>query len=323
MDVSFVSPTGALIALGLVLPIGALLAFERRAQRLRAALRLPQPPLSAQRPALVSLAAIGVLLALAAAQPVLARETPRLVRGDVEAYVLFDVSLSMAASPQGGRTRLARAKELAVQLRSALPELRMGVASFTQRTVPHLFPTADQAVFTGVIRESVQIWEPRPAASFRPGSVATDLEAIAEIGGNAYYEPGTKQRIVVVLTDGESLPVFPQRIADSLRRRTRVKLSLVQLWDAADRIQLGDGGTDPNYLPNPTGAQLLREIAAETNGAVFDEGDVSGLLRRVRDDAGNGPTRAQGIQRSRTPLAPWLVLAAAVPLGAVLRRRNL
>ena len=323
MDLSFGSPPGALIALAHILPLGAFLAFERRAQRMRASLRLPPASARAQRPAVAALVGIGVLLALAAAQPVLARATPRAVRGDVEVYAVFDVSLSMAASQRGGRTRLARAKELAVQLRGSLPELPMGVASFTQRTVPHLFPSADPAVFTGVVNESVQIWEPRPPASFRPGSTATDLESIAELAGNGYFAPGAKHRIAVVFTDGESLPAFPELIADAFRRRHKVKVILVHVWDAAERIQLGAGTTDPNYVPNPSGIQLLREIAAEASGAVFDESDAGGVLRRLGEDAGQGPTREAGIQRSRTPLAPWLVLAAAVPLGVVLRRRNL
>jgi ribosomal protein S18 acetylase RimI-like enzyme len=324
MGLSFASPTGAIIALALALPLGALALFESRAHGLRASLRLPQPRLQAHLVTIVSLAAIGVLLALAAAQPVLARETPLVIRADAEAYVVFDVTLSMAASAQpGSPTRLQRAKHFALRLRDQLPELRVGVASFTQRSVPHLFPTADRAVFTGVVEESVQIWEPRPAGSFRPGTRATDLESVAELGGNGYFAPEAKKRLLVVFTDGESIEAFPERIAAGLRRGHKVKMIFVHLWGADERIHLSDGRIDPNYRSDPAGAQLLTELAAETNGRVFAEDELPAAVDRARAEIGGGPTTRQGIERSRTPLAPWLVLIAAIPLGAVLRRRNL
>jgi hypothetical protein len=324
VGLSFASSTGAVIALALVLPLGALAVFERRAQRLRASLRLPQPPLRAHWATIGSLAAIGVLLALAAAQPVLARETPLVVRADAEAYVLFDVTLSMAASASRvAPTRLERAKELALGLRDRLPELSVGVASFTQSAVPQLFPTADRAVYAGVVQESVQIWEPRPPGSFRPGTRVTDLESIAELGGNGYFAPEARHRLIVVFTDGESIKAFPERIAAGLRRGRRVKVIFIHVWDAGERIYFGDGRVDANYRPDPTGAQLLTELASETKGRVFAEDELTGIVERARAEIGGGPTTRQGVERSRTPLAPWLVLVAAIPLGSVLRRRNL
>jgi len=324
VSLSFASPAGVLTVLALALPLGALVLFERRAQRLRGPLRLPQPPLRAHRSSVVSLAAIGVLLALAAAQPVLARETPRLIRSDAQVYVIFDVSLSMAASRGADTpTRLARAKALALRLRHALPDLPVGVASFTQRAVPHLFPTPDQAVFTGVVKESVQIWEPRPPSSFKPGVRATDLESIAELGANGYFAPEAAHRLVVVFSDGESIQAFPARIAAALGRRPTVKAIFVHVWDAAERIHLAGGRVDPNYQPDPAGGQILAELAAETNGQAFSEEDLRGIVGRARADLGQGKATPKGVHRSRTPLAPWLVLAAFLPLGAVLRRRNL
>jgi hypothetical protein len=324
MGLSFASPTGAVIALALVLPLGALAVFERRAQRLRASLRLPQQPLRAHRPAILSLVAIGVLLALAASQPVLARETPLVVRSDAEAYVVFDVTVSMTASAaRDAPTRLERAKELALGLRDRLPELPVGVVSFTQSAVPQLFPTADRAVYAGVVQESVQIWEPRPPGSFRPGTRVTDLESIAELGGNGYFSPEAKRRLLVVFTDGESIEAFPQRIAAGLKRGRKVRVIFVHLWDAGERIYLSDGRIDLNYRPDPTSAQLLTELASETKGRIYKEDEPAAVVERTRAEIGGGPTTRQGVERSRTPLAPWLVLVAAIPLGAVLRRRNL
>jgi hypothetical protein len=323
MDLSFVSPVGALVAFALALPVLALVAFETRARRMRAALGLPHAPPRAHVPALLALVAIGLLLALAATQPVLARVTPRLVRSDAQVYVVFDVSLSMAASPSAAeKTRLERAKRLALQLRARLPEVPVGVASFALRTVPHLFPTLDEAVFAGVVDESVQILEP-PAPTSRPGIRVTDLASIGELPKNGYFEPEATHRLVVVFTDGESERVFAEGIAVAFRGPPVVKAIFVGVSEPDERIHLPDGGVDPGYQTDPTGVRLLEELAAATGGAAFSEHDLRAIAGRARADLGDGQVTRQGRNRSRIPLAPWLVLAAAIPLGIVLRRRNL
>jgi hypothetical protein len=322
MNLSFASPAGALIALALVLPVAAVIAFEARARRLRTILRLPQPPLRAHVPSLLALVAIGLLLALASAQPVLARVTPRLVRSDAQVYVVLDVSLSMAASPAASEpTRLERSKRLALQLRAGLADVPVGVASFALRTVPHLFPTLDEGVFAGVLEESVQILEP-PAPTSRPGLRVTDLASIGELGKNAYFAPEASKRLVVVFSDGESERVFVDAIAAAFRGPPRTRAIFVGVSEPTERIHLPDGGVDPNYRTDPLGARLLEELAAATSGEAFSEHEVGPIVGRARDELGSGRVEPQGRNRSRTPLAPWLVLAAAVPLGIVLRRRN-
>ena len=322
MDLSFGSPAGALIALALALPLLALVAFEARARRLRTTLRLPQPPLRAHIASLLALVAIGLLLALAAAQPVLARVTSRLVRSDAQVYVVFDVSLSMAASPAAGEpTRLERSKRLALQLRSALADVPVGVASFALRTVPHLFPTLDEGVFAGVVGESVQILEP-PAPTSRPGLRVTDLASIGELGTNAYFGSEASKRLVIVFSDGESERVFPDAIAAEFRGPPRTSAIFVGVSEPMERIHLPEGGVDPNYLTDPLGARVLDELAAATRGEAFSEHDLQAIIGRAKGDLGSGRMEPQGRNRTRTPLAPWLVLAAAIPLGIVLRRRN-
>lgn len=323
MDLSFASPTGALIALAVTLPVVALIAFESRARRLRSALRLPHPSLRSHVPSLLALVAIGLLLALAAAQPVLARVTSRHVRSDAQVYVVFDVSLSMAASSGAAApTRLERSKRLALQLRTALPDVPVGVISFALRTVPHLFPTLDEGVFAAVVEESVQILEPPAPSGSRPGIRLTDLASIAELE-KGYFARAATHRLVVVFTDAESERVFPESIAEAFHGPPRVRAIFVGVSEAAERIHLPGGGLDPTYRTDPTGVRLLEELAAATGGEAFSEHDLNAIVGRARADLGRGRTTPQGRNRSRTPLAPWLVLAAALPLGIVLRRRNL
>jgi hypothetical protein len=324
MDLSFASPAGALTALGIVLPVAALVLFERRARRVRSVLRLAPPSPGEHVVPAVGLIVIGLLLALAATQPVLARTTPQHVRADAQAYLVFDNSVSMAASPgPDGSTRLDRAKLFARRLRAALPGIPVGVATFSERALPHLFPSVDAAVFRAVVHESVQISEPQSPRQFSPGEVGTDLGSLAELGANGYFAPTASHRLLVVLTDGESVRAYPATVAAALGGRSPVRTIFVRVWDRRDRIYLRSGRLDPNYHPDPAGGALLETLAGAMNGRAFSETELQAVVKTAQEDLGHGPVESQGVQRSRTPLAPWLVLGAVVPLGIVLRRRNL
>ena len=71
MHLTFLTPLGALLAVGAVLPLGALLVYERRARRVRAVLGLDAPPGRSLLPKAVAVALVPVLLGLALAQPIL------------------------------------------------------------------------------------------------------------------------------------------------------------------------------------------------------------------------------------------------------------
>ena len=324
MDLSFLSPLGALAALAVALPLGGLVLFERRARTLRARLRLPEPPPRVHAPIAGALVTLALLLALAATQPVLAQTKPRQVRSDAQAYVVFDVSQSMQAS-LGPRepTRLERAKQLALAVRRKLPHVPFGVVSFTDHALPHLFPTADASVFASVLREAIAINEPPPPDIFTPVERVTDLSAIGEMGSNGFFRPEAKRRLVIVLSDDESNTVFPANIAAAFRRPPRIDAIFVHVWDERERIYLPGGRVDPNYRPDPASNALVRRLAEGTKGRSFPETDLDGIVRAARSDLGRGQTKARGEERSRSPLAPWLVLAGAIPLGFVLRVRNL
>ena len=101
-----------------------------------------------------AIVATAALIAVAAAQPVIQHSTTRHERTDAEAYVVFDISRSMAASPAPrAPDRLARARAFALALRPRLASIPVGVASFTDRVLPHLFPTTDEGAFAAVVRQ--------------------------------------------------------------------------------------------------------------------------------------------------------------------------
>jgi hypothetical protein len=219
--------------------------------------------------------------------------------------------------------RLDRAKRLAERLRAALPGVPVGVASFAERALPHLFPSPDAAVFRTVVDESVRISEPLSPRTFSPGERGTDLGSLADLGANGYFAPSASHRLVVVFTDGESVASYPATLAAAFGGPQPVRTIFVRVWNAADRIYFTDGRPDPKYRPDPGSRRVLEAIASTTSGQMFSEDAAHAIIRQARADLGRGPTKRSGELRSRTPLAPWLVLAAAVPLGAVLRRRNL
>ena len=64
---------------------------------------------------------------------------------------------------------------------------RVGVASLTDRVLPHLFPSADEKVFEATIDRSLAIERPPPRSSFLTG--ATSLNALATMRGLRFFTP--------------------------------------------------------------------------------------------------------------------------------------
>jgi hypothetical protein len=318
---SFLTPFGALVAVGVVLPLAGFVLFERRAERVRAILRLPEPSTGARATMVVSLTLIAALVSVAAAQPVLRRTTPRVQRTDAQAYVVFDVSRSMGASrKEGGPDRLERAKRIAVRVRSALPDVPFGVASFAIYALPHLFPTGDPLTFAATVRDAVRIGSPPSPNVFSGLERTSDLSSLSALA-DGFFAPHTTRGLVIVFTDGESNQFYPGDVASAYRRR--IQLILVHVWNPDERIYLGGNAIDPGYHPDPTSHADLRSIAVATHGSVISEHDVGAIIDRARADLGSGPTRRLSAEPGRTPLAPWILGIAFVPLAVVLRRRNL
>ena len=97
MSLTILTPLGALLALGIVVPLIALLRARRKAGRVRDVLGVTQPR---RRTLAAPLGALGLgatLLGLAAAQPVFEWTRDRTVRTDAEAFVVVDVTRSMLA----------------------------------------------------------------------------------------------------------------------------------------------------------------------------------------------------------------------------------
>ena len=62
----------------------------------------------------------------------------------------------------GAPTRFERATAIAGTLRDAIPTAAVGIASLTDRVLPHVFPTQDRADFDVTLREAIAVQRPPP-----------------------------------------------------------------------------------------------------------------------------------------------------------------
>lgn len=316
----FLTPAGALLTVGLLLPLAALFVVRRRARGVRDALDLAEPRRRRILVALGSVIAAGAFLGLAAAQPVVERTTTLRTRTDAEAWVVLDVSRSMLAQRSAdSRTRFERAKAAASALRSSLGDIRVGIASLTDRALPHLFPSDDEDVFEATLDRSLGIERPPPSSSLI--TLATKLDALATIRTHRFFAPTARKRLVLVLTDGETQPVAHARLGALFGQRPAIEGVFVHIWHPDERV-FTRGAPEPQYRPDPAARSLLEGVAESVGGSVYDEDDLSAAGRKARALMGAGPTVVRGERGGRVPLAPYLAAAALVPLGLLLRWRD-
>jgi len=316
----FLTPLGLLLALGCVLPVIALGFVARRARRVRALLGLREPSARRLLVAVASALAAGIFIGLAAAQPVLERTVAIRSRTDAEAFLVLDVSRSMLAQQDpGSPMRIERAKDAARRLRAALPEVPVGVASMTDRVLPHLFPSNDQDVFEATLDRSLGIERPPPRSSVL--TRATTLDALAAIRTQRFFSPSARKRLLVVLTDGETQPVAGARLAALFRQSPRIDAVFVHVQRKDERVYRG-GRPEAQYRTDPSARALLENVAESVDGKVYGEADLSAAIDESRALLGGGPEVVRREQRGETPLAPYLAAATLAPVLLLLLFRD-
>ena len=199
-SLTFLTPLAGLLAVLALVPLAALAVGLRRVRRVRAVLRLPARGLELDWLRIVVLAGVPLLLALALTQPALRRSGSDSARADAAVFVVVDTSSSMgAASSANAPTRLEQAKRLAIGVASQLGGIPVGVASFTDRVLPNLFPTIDRAVVDSTIR-SLATDSPPPRETSR---VATSFAALGALERSSFFTAAQSHRALLLLTDGE------------------------------------------------------------------------------------------------------------------------
>jgi hypothetical protein len=313
--VELLTPIGALVALAAVVPLAVMAVRRRRDERVRRALALAAP--GGGRVAVGAVAALFALLGLAAAQPVVFVERTIETRRDAEAYVVLDASRSMlAAASPSAPTRFERAVTLALALRPALSDVPVGIASLTDRPLPHLFPSPDAAAFASVLERAVGVERPPPK---EPGNArATSFASLVALAKANFFSAGSTRRLVLLLTDGETRPFD----ADELQReldREGIRLVVVRLWDEGERVFAAGGEPEP-YRPDPSDGALA--ALAAIGARIVAEGDSGAIAAAAREVLGRGPAVTAARERRPVALAPYLALGACLPLAGLLLRRG-
>jgi hypothetical protein len=119
--------------------------------------------------------------------------------------------------------------------------------------------------------------------------------------------------VFVVLTDGETRAYGEAAVARRLRS-AGIGLVLVHVWREGERLEAA-------YRPDPASGAALRDLAAAAGGTAVEEGDRGRAVAAARDALGTGPTEARSTEERVHPLAPWIALAALLPLAFGLWRR--
>jgi hypothetical protein len=316
----FLTPLAALIGLAVVVPVAAALLVSRRAARIRRGLQLQSLRRRSRAVPVAALISAGALVGLAAAQPVLERSTHFRVRSDAEAYVVVDISRSMLArADRGSPARIDRAASAAIEVRDELGGIKVGIASMTDRVLPHLFPSANEDVFRATVEQAIGIDRPPPRE--RLSANGTTLEALTALATNRFFSPTVQHRVVVVVTDGETRPLNEGAVAAGLARPPAIETVFVHVWGPSERVFV-QGIAAPDYAPDPTSRASLDRLARATGGTVYSEDEVGAAARQARRLLGSGPTVVQRDRREREPLAPLAAAAAFLPLGLLLGRRG-
>lgn len=318
MQLSFLTPLAGLVTLAAAVPLVAFVRSEQRSARVRDVLHLA-PPGGSQRRTVAAIVVLAFLVGVGAAQPVLERTEEQAARSDAQAFFVVDTSRSMlAADSPGEPTRFERARSAALRFRDAIGTVPVGLASLTDRALPLVFPTPNHDTFETTLRLSLGI--DRPPSSAAGDVRATSFTALSDLGSRNFFR-GVDRRLTVVFTDAESTRFDAESIARVLGEGN-VQLIIVRFWREGEEVY-GPGGAREPYVPDPGSADSARRLAAAAGGEAFDEDELGEAIDAARRMIGEGDTVVRAEQSDIDPLGPYVFLAALVPLGFLLLRRNL
>ena len=265
--------------------------------------------------------AICALLGLAATQPVVRTTRTEHVRESSQVLFVVDVSRSMLASDgPAAPSRLERARSVVLRLRRAVPDVPAGVAGLTDRILPYVFATSDEATFEDVVSRSVLIEAPPPQEVARN---ATSFDALAAVPTSGFFPRSVARRTCILVTDGETAPYSTADVAHALDGRTGCSLLVVQVWAPGERVYGVVGKPESAYRPDEAAPTSVRRLAEVTRGQSFDAGQTARAAASLRRDAEVGPLgRAMLVERQRrlAPLLAAVALVLAVGLAAAILR---
>ncbi len=226
--------------------------------------------------------------------------------------LILDASKSMAAEDVG-KSRMDLAKETARRLLSRLQGERIGIALYAGKAVSQCPFTRDYEAARTFI-ESVA-----PGVLPYPGSALQDAFRIA---AEAFEREPNRERIALLLTDGEDHGRDPSTLAGELKK-SRVQLTaasigsvqgaLIPLYDANGSFQGHKNDRSGNPVMTRANPEFVRALAEKAGGESFhllDSGDAARVLDSLtRRESSSASNRFWGY-------APFLALLALAALLA-------
>jgi Ca-activated chloride channel homolog len=287
-------------------------------------LTLSHSPLRrAVKEALLLLAVAGIGVALARPMWGEQAETSRLLGQDT--LFILDCSRSMLATDVAPN-RLQRAKLAILDYAQRYARGRIGLVAFAGQSFLQCPLTFDYGAFEDALMTIDDRTIPVPG---------TDIGRALEEGAAA-LDKSARQKVLVVLTDGEDLEQSGATEAEALAKEGVVVFTIGVGTPAGAEIEfLNDQGRPE--LVHDTGGQVvrsrldeatLRSIAQVTRGAYYPLGPVGEGLAKVRLSldsmstiTGSASARKLGVDRFHLPVAAVLGLFVAESLIGTRRRR--
>jgi hypothetical protein len=318
LNISFLTPIAGLVTVAAAVPLVAFVRSEQRAARVRELLRLA-PPGGSQRQTVAAIVVLAVLVGIGAAQPVIEKTREQAARSDAPAFFVIDTSRSMlASSGPGDDTRFDRAQAAAIRFRDGLATVPVGIASLTDRALPHIFPTANRDAFVSTLRLALGV--DRPPSSEAGDVRATKFSALAALGNLNFFR-GADRRLAVVFSDAETTTFYPSALSEAFNEGN-VDLIVLRFGRQGERVYGPDGAPEP-YEADPGSAEAAQRLASVSGSNAFHEDELDAAIGAARRRIGEGETAVRSEQSDIEPLGPYPFLAALLPLGFLLHRRNL
>jgi hypothetical protein len=318
LRITFLTPGACLVAFAVILPLVAFVRTERRAERVRSLLRLAAPS-GSPRHTVAALVGVALLVGIAAAQPVVEQWDDRPERVDAQVFFAFDTSRSMLAARGAGEpTRFERAAAAARRLREELGDVPVGIASMTDRVLPHLFPSSNRSSFDAVLQYSIGV--DKPESDQANNRRATDLGATRFFAEGNYFRD-SRRRVLVLFTDAETKRYDLGEVTGAFST-SRVRTILLRFWGARERVY-GPDGVEAEYVPDPSSAENAQKYAQAVKGETFDERELPAVTESIRSKLGTATSVSQVKTVDIQPLGPFILIAALLPLSFLLVRRNL
>lgn len=313
---TLLAPLGLLVCAVALAPLAAFALGARRQRQVVRVLGLRTVGKWQGIGAFALAASACVAMGIAAAQPVLTTTTARSARTSSEVVFVTDVSRSMLASAGPNRsTRLERARAIVARLRAGVPEVPAGISGMTDRALPFIFPTLDQAAFSGTLARSVRIDAPPPT---EVSTVATTFEALAGLVNHGFFTAGVDHRTCVLVTDGETRA--GTGAGAGLAGSRGCRLVVVRVGSPAERIFRADGTVVASYRPEQTASSSVEQLARAAGGSAFTEHQVPAAAAAVVRAADLGPRDRIGVATTVRALAPYFVVVGCLLAALVLVR---